>query len=702
MVAGAPDSPVNDPSVPTVFISYSSKDLATAGQVCAHLEAAGFSCWIAPRNIPTGVEYADGIVSGIEGARLMVLVFSPAANTSPAVRREVEIATNRGIPVLPLMIERTMPTGGMEYYLRSRQWRNAFAGPLADSLRVLEAEVTAHLSGGPRPYYDPLRRLWRRLVNVMGGATFIFLILIAAAATLLWIVRVTLTPAERRLGVAALVVALVSWPVVRWQGVFNTRRRLLAAKLAVLVLLVGGWTTAAVMAHRTPIFSRSGPGILIARIVADGDRQAWLAAKLRAYIEAGSGLDDDAIEVKALPRRVSSTQEAQGYARASGAMVVLWGSMAEGFLQLKVTMADGEGIYDASAPIIADKDLELSDAAADFQDVLVAFLGAHRLYQKKDLAAALERFDRIAAALTGPAKAGRPGLVTPVEATLSTVIFYQATTRYQLALKTGDFSVRSRVIEEYEQSARYATKAGNVSGFATPVANLAGILLSSGTAEDLKQAAGLLEKTACETHSAFAPIPCLYIEYERAVLDNHLDRYAEGRAKLDRLLTVKWPAAALPEDSPHRLLLAYAYRNRAYSHARLGDAHPAANGEDYQRADRDWAEAEKTFRALEMPVPSQAYLTRARIQVGLRHVDEARAALDTAVAGGSKDSDIPLLRATIAECAGDSDARNDALAEYLMKAKIQKPGEFEKLKREADRQLSALAGHCRTPKEGSR
>ena len=41
-----------------VFISYSSKDSGVAFDVCAMLEAAGLTCWIAPRNVYGGKSYA--------------------------------------------------------------------------------------------------------------------------------------------------------------------------------------------------------------------------------------------------------------------------------------------------------------------------------------------------------------------------------------------------------------------------------------------------------------------------------------------------------------------------------------------------------------------------------------------------------------------------------------------------------------------
>jgi hypothetical protein len=51
-----------------VFISYASHDAAVAQKVCSALEAAGFRCWIAPRNVVPGTMYADGIVHAIDEA----------------------------------------------------------------------------------------------------------------------------------------------------------------------------------------------------------------------------------------------------------------------------------------------------------------------------------------------------------------------------------------------------------------------------------------------------------------------------------------------------------------------------------------------------------------------------------------------------------------------------------------------------------
>ena len=55
-----------------VFISYKSNDPAlgnndatVANELCQQLEAAGISCWIAPRNIQPGVRYGRAIMEAI-------------------------------------------------------------------------------------------------------------------------------------------------------------------------------------------------------------------------------------------------------------------------------------------------------------------------------------------------------------------------------------------------------------------------------------------------------------------------------------------------------------------------------------------------------------------------------------------------------------------------------------------------------------
>ena len=58
-----------------------------------------------------GAEWGAAIVNAIDNCRVMVLIFSSNANESRQIRREVERAVSRGIPIVPVRIENVMPTG---------------------------------------------------------------------------------------------------------------------------------------------------------------------------------------------------------------------------------------------------------------------------------------------------------------------------------------------------------------------------------------------------------------------------------------------------------------------------------------------------------------------------------------------------------------------------------------------------------------
>jgi hypothetical protein len=133
------------------FISYSSKDKTTANAACAGLESAGVRCWMAPRDIRGGTEYAAGIVEGIDSCRIMVLIFSSNANASPQVHREIERAVSKGLTIIPFRIEDIAPTKAMEYYLGSIHWLDALTPPLARHLGHLVEQVKANLQVDAAP-----------------------------------------------------------------------------------------------------------------------------------------------------------------------------------------------------------------------------------------------------------------------------------------------------------------------------------------------------------------------------------------------------------------------------------------------------------------------------------------------------------------------------------------------------------------------
>lgn len=105
-----------------IFISHSSADATVAKEMCTFIENNNATCFIAPRDIRSGKEYAEEIINGINTADAMVLIMTEKANKSPHVLREVERAVSRSIPILVYKLEDVELTKSMEYFLMTHQW----------------------------------------------------------------------------------------------------------------------------------------------------------------------------------------------------------------------------------------------------------------------------------------------------------------------------------------------------------------------------------------------------------------------------------------------------------------------------------------------------------------------------------------------------------------------------------------------------
>lgn len=119
---------MRDPSdAACVFISHASRDVEVAGALCKAIEARGLCCWIANRNVDPGDNYQDSIVRAIERSRAMVLVFTQNANNSDEIKKEIALASQHVIPIIPVRIEDVMPVGAFRYELATRQWIDLFS-----------------------------------------------------------------------------------------------------------------------------------------------------------------------------------------------------------------------------------------------------------------------------------------------------------------------------------------------------------------------------------------------------------------------------------------------------------------------------------------------------------------------------------------------------------------------------------------------
>ena len=104
------------------FISFSNKDEEVAHRVYDALILRGIDCWISTRNIPTGANYQEEIVRAIKTASVMVLIFSENANSSLEIPKEIALASQNHLVLMPLKIDETEAVNGFEYNLATSQW----------------------------------------------------------------------------------------------------------------------------------------------------------------------------------------------------------------------------------------------------------------------------------------------------------------------------------------------------------------------------------------------------------------------------------------------------------------------------------------------------------------------------------------------------------------------------------------------------
>lgn len=109
-----------------VFISKSTKDDLVAEAVCNVLEKNNIKCWIAPRNILGGKEYAEEISKGIKEAHILLVIVSRNSNESKHVLNEINLAVEYNKIILPFKIDETEINESFRYYLDRTHAIHAF------------------------------------------------------------------------------------------------------------------------------------------------------------------------------------------------------------------------------------------------------------------------------------------------------------------------------------------------------------------------------------------------------------------------------------------------------------------------------------------------------------------------------------------------------------------------------------------------
>ena len=110
-----------------VFISYASQDARMASTICTAIENRGFKCWIATRDIMPGENFQSSIVRAIRSAKVLLLVFTANSNRSDEMTKELALASQQKLMVVPLRVENVAPSDAFAYEFATRQWIDLFA-----------------------------------------------------------------------------------------------------------------------------------------------------------------------------------------------------------------------------------------------------------------------------------------------------------------------------------------------------------------------------------------------------------------------------------------------------------------------------------------------------------------------------------------------------------------------------------------------
>jgi hypothetical protein len=185
---------------PFVFISHSSQDRKIAARVCAALERRDLACWLASRDIGPGENFQEAIVKAIRSARAMVLVFTGNANNSDEIKKEIALASQNHLAVIPLRVEDVLPSDAFRYELSTRQWIDAFEdwdramARLAEQISAMAGPETATPAQVRGAAAQPRRR---RLIMLASAAV------VAAAGLFVYLSRDFTAPVVTKTAPAA-------------------------------------------------------------------------------------------------------------------------------------------------------------------------------------------------------------------------------------------------------------------------------------------------------------------------------------------------------------------------------------------------------------------------------------------------------------------------------------------------------------------
>ena len=132
-----------------VFISHSTKDVEVALLICKYLEESGVTCWIAPRNIAEGSDYAEELVRGIKSSSAFLLLITENSDASQAVRNEVEIAMRHQKNKFGIILDNYKMSDFLEYHFNRFQLTHITSPLSTAQLTGLVTAIEKNIASAP-------------------------------------------------------------------------------------------------------------------------------------------------------------------------------------------------------------------------------------------------------------------------------------------------------------------------------------------------------------------------------------------------------------------------------------------------------------------------------------------------------------------------------------------------------------------------
>jgi hypothetical protein len=120
-----------------VFINHSTAGKLTAYAICSELESIGIRCWILPRDLNIGIAWDQSIANAIKCCRLMIVVLSDYASRSDRIERQLELAFNHSVIVIPFKTEPEPAVADAEPSADLVHWLDMVTPEMAQRLRSL-------------------------------------------------------------------------------------------------------------------------------------------------------------------------------------------------------------------------------------------------------------------------------------------------------------------------------------------------------------------------------------------------------------------------------------------------------------------------------------------------------------------------------------------------------------------------------------